>query len=70
MVRPQVADGGDNLQIWKVAAKIVNKQSRTADNGWSSSLGVGREAITPHRKDKLVTKSHKGPRAWTDSLDK
>jgi hypothetical protein len=37
-------DGGDGLQIWRVAANILNKQSRTADKGWSSSLGVGRGA--------------------------
>jgi hypothetical protein len=47
MARPQVADGGDSLQIWRVAAKILNKQSRTADRGWSSSLGVGRGANNP-----------------------
>jgi hypothetical protein len=28
----------------RVAANILNKQSRTADKGWSSSLGVGRGA--------------------------
>jgi hypothetical protein len=44
MARPQVADGGDGLQIWRVAANILNKQSRTADKVWSSSLGVGRGA--------------------------
>jgi hypothetical protein len=44
MARPQVADGGDTLQLWREAANILNKQSRTADNGWSSTLGVGREA--------------------------
>jgi hypothetical protein len=33
MVRPQVADGGNALQVWG-----------TADKGWSSSLGVGRGA--------------------------
>ncbi|KAJ4439744.1 hypothetical protein ANN_07872 [Periplaneta americana] len=27
-------------QIWRVAVNILNKQSRTADEGWSSSLGV------------------------------
>ena len=27
--------------IWRVAANKLNKQSRTADKGWSSSLGVG-----------------------------
>jgi hypothetical protein len=28
MAHPQVADGGDGIQIWRVAADIVNKQSR------------------------------------------
>jgi hypothetical protein len=44
MARPQVADGGDGLQLWRVVANILNKQSRTADMGWSSSLEVGRGA--------------------------
>jgi hypothetical protein len=44
LARPQVADGEDGLQIFRVAVHILNKQSRTADKGWSSSLGVGREA--------------------------
>ena len=30
--------------IWRVADKILNKQSRTVDKGWSSSLEVGRGA--------------------------
>jgi hypothetical protein len=42
MARPQVADGGDGLQIWRAAANILDKQPRTADKGWYSSLGVGR----------------------------
>jgi hypothetical protein len=46
MARPQVADGGEGLHIWRVAANILNKQSRTADKGWPSSLGVGRGANT------------------------
>jgi hypothetical protein len=33
MARPQVADGGHGLQIWKVTANVLNKQSRTADKG-------------------------------------
>jgi hypothetical protein len=41
MACPQVADGGDGLQILRVAANILNKQSGTADKGWFSSLGVG-----------------------------
>jgi hypothetical protein len=50
MVRPRVADRGYGLQIWRVAANILNKQSRTADSGWSSSLGVGRGLRTLPRK--------------------
>ena len=42
MARPQVAD--EQPPIWKVAANMLNKQGRTADNGWSSCLGVGRGA--------------------------
>jgi hypothetical protein len=30
--------------IWRVAANILNKQSRTADKGWPSSSGVRRVA--------------------------
>jgi hypothetical protein len=44
MARPQVVDGGDSLQFWRVAANILNKQLRTANKGWSFSLGVGRGA--------------------------
>jgi hypothetical protein len=33
MARPQVADGGNGLQIWRVSENILNKQSRTADKG-------------------------------------
>jgi len=31
MARPQVVDGGDGLQIWRVAVNILNKQLRSAD---------------------------------------
>jgi hypothetical protein len=34
MVHPQVADRGEGVQIRRVAANILNKQSRTADKGW------------------------------------
>jgi len=43
MARPRVADGG-TASVKEVAANILNKQSRTADEGWPSSLGVGRGA--------------------------
>jgi hypothetical protein len=42
MARPQVADGGDGLQLWRVAANILNKQSRITNKGWSCSLEIVR----------------------------
>jgi len=44
MARPPVAEGGDGLQVWRVAATVLNKQSLTADKGWYSSLPVVRGA--------------------------
>jgi len=48
-------------QIWRVAAKILNKLSRTADKGWSSSFGFGRGAksSSPWKRTMLKT-IHKG----------
>jgi hypothetical protein len=37
----------NDLQLWRVAANILNKQPRTKDKGWSSRLGVGRGANNP-----------------------
>jgi hypothetical protein len=54
MARPQFADRGDGLQIWRVAANMLNKKSRTADSGWSSSLGVGRGANNPPCKTQYL----------------
>jgi hypothetical protein len=44
MARPQVADGGDGLRIWRAAANILYKESRAADKGLSSSLRIGARA--------------------------
>jgi hypothetical protein len=32
MARPQVADGGDGLQIWRVAANILKEQGQDDNN--------------------------------------
>jgi hypothetical protein len=50
MKPPQFVDEGDVQQIWKVAANILNKQSRTADKGWVSDFVVSEDLTTPHRK--------------------
>src|SRR5215469_11188684 len=41
-----------------VAANILNKQSRTADEGWSSSLGLGEVLTTPPREKPLLRNIH------------
>jgi hypothetical protein len=38
MTRPRVADGRDGLQS-ELAELISNKQPRTADKGWSYTVG-------------------------------
>jgi hypothetical protein len=50
MARLQVAHGRDGLQIWRVAANILNKESRSLDKVCSSSLVVERGVKTPYRK--------------------
>jgi hypothetical protein len=47
IARPQVADGEDGLQLWRIAANALNKQPRENDKGWSSSLWVGRGVNNP-----------------------
>jgi hypothetical protein len=37
--------------IWRVAANILNKQSRIGDKGWSPAWGLGEVLTTPHRKN-------------------
>jgi hypothetical protein len=65
IVHPQVADGGDTLQIWWIAVNILDKQSWTVDRGCSSILGVWHGAnISPPQKISLlqnVTKGKKHP---------
>jgi hypothetical protein len=46
--------------IWRVAVNKLNKKSRTAENGWSFSLGVGRGA--ENYSPLFVTKNEEAPR--------
>jgi len=55
MTRPRVADGRDGLQS-ELAELISNKQPRTADKGWSYTLGVwegGLRKSSAQRTSKL-----------------
>jgi hypothetical protein len=45
----------NGLQLWRLAANIANKQSKTNDKKWSSSLGGGRGAndLIPYKINLL-----------------
>jgi hypothetical protein len=68
MVHPQVADG-HGPHIWRVAANILNKQSRIADKGWSSSFGVRVGLTISNRKIYACYKMPQKP-SCLDYLDK
>jgi hypothetical protein len=50
MARPQVPVGGDGLQLWRIAANMINKQSRKADMGWPPGWGLVVALATPHHE--------------------
>jgi hypothetical protein len=54
MMRVLVADG-DSLQVWRVAANILNMEWQTADNGWSSSMKDELGLTTPLHFMKYYT---------------
>jgi len=64
MARSRVADGSDGLQIRRVTANILNRQSMTVDKTWSFSLGVGRGAYTSSPKEAGLLGL--GPILWND----
>jgi hypothetical protein len=43
--------------MWRVAANILNKQLRTADEGWFSSLGFGRGVNNASQKKNTVLRN-------------
>jgi hypothetical protein len=52
----RVADGGDGLQLWRIATNIMNTQSHTANKKCSSSLGDWVRGLTiPHRETVMNT---------------
>jgi undecaprenyl pyrophosphate synthase len=58
----------NGLQIWRAAANVLNKKSRTADKGTSSSLGVGRGGNNfSSEKLKHVTKETQKTRNRSDT---
>jgi hypothetical protein len=55
---PQVADAGNCFKMWRVAAKIMNKQSQTDDKRWPSSLRVGHGGLATFTKTSRYEMLH------------
>jgi hypothetical protein len=51
MVHLEIVDGGDSLQIWRVAVNILNKQLWTANKQGLSAWGLGSGLTTPNNKN-------------------
>jgi hypothetical protein len=66
MADPQVVDGGEGIQMWSVAANILNKQLQ---RGGPQAWGLGGELTTPYYENQHVTKCYTGPWTWTVSLE-
>jgi hypothetical protein len=58
MASPRVADGGDCVQIWRIAANTLNKQLWTADKGELPVWGLGVVLTTIQYKKITVTKKN------------
>jgi hypothetical protein len=66
MARPGALDGGDGLQIRKVATNTPNTSSRTFDKGGRPAWGLGEGAKTSHRKKKTSYEMlHRASDLWT-----
>jgi hypothetical protein len=49
--------------IWRIAANILNKQSRMSDQGWFTSLAVGRNAYSSSPNKHILLRN-----VYTESL--
>jgi len=56
MALPEV-EGGGTPPVWRVDANILNKQSQTADKGWSSSSVLSEMLTNPHRKNTAMLRT-------------
>jgi hypothetical protein len=59
MARPQVAEGREGLQTWRVAAAVLNKQSRQQTRGGPPAGGLGVKLTTPHRKREVLGRTNR-----------
>jgi hypothetical protein len=58
MACPQVVDGRDGLQQWRIAANILNEQPQTNEKGGPLAWGLGVGLTTPHQKRKVFYETY------------
>jgi len=63
---PQTAEAANRLIIWNAAAKVLNMQSQTADDGWPSKFRIQRLANVSPKEPNLCYDCYNTPRNWTD----
>jgi hypothetical protein len=62
MARTQDEEGGDGLQIWRVVANILKKETWKSTRGGPTALKLGVGLTVPHRKKRtFVTKCYAEP---------
>jgi len=67
-VCPLVADGGDGLQIWRVAVKVLNNSLGQPIRGGPLAWNCATDKVLLTGNKEVVMKCYTGPRTWTDSL--
>jgi hypothetical protein len=63
-------DGASSGCGWRGWPPDMEGSCGQPTRGGPPALGLGVGLTTPYRKKKFVTKCQKGPRTWTDSLNK
>jgi hypothetical protein len=66
MARPQIADGGDGLQIWRLAANILNNVSGQPTRVGPLAEGLGVGLTTPRRKTQFSYDCYQG--SWWEDI--
>jgi hypothetical protein len=70
MVSSQVADGRDGLQLLRVAAIVLNKESRRADQSLTDMRVRVGLTTSRRKKNKIVTECYIAPPTLTKCFDK
>lgn len=68
MAGPGVADRGEDVQRWRIAANTLNKEPGTVDKKWSSSTWFGLGAKNASNSQELTTSLSLSWIVWVNDL--